>query len=167
MGDCASARWSLLASPYDGNATTTVVIYWFPIGVTAFMLRRHEISDQQWTVIKDLLPGQEGDPGATAKDNRVFVNAVMWIARTGAPWRDLPERFGPWNSTYRRFYRWCKSGVWGRVLETLGGDADLSDVLLDSTIARAHQHAAGAKGGKTPKRWDGLVAVSARKSTSR
>jgi transposase len=145
MGDCASARWSLLASPYDGNATTTVVIYWFPIGVTAFMLRRHEISDQQWTVIKDLLPGQEGDPGATAKDNRVFVNAVFWIAKTGAPWRDLPERFGNWNSVFQRFNRWCKTGVFMTVMEHLK-DPDLGVLLLDSTIIRAHQHAAGAEG---------------------
>ena len=130
-------------------------------------MRRHEITDEQWKAIEPLLPGKVGDPGRTAADNRLFVNAVVWIARTGAPWRDLPERFGQWYSVYKRFYRWCKSGVWGRVLEILDVDADLSDLLLDSTIARAHQHAAGAKGGKTPKRWGGPVAVSARKSTSR
>src|SRR5262249_28955164 len=105
-------------------------------------MRRHEISDEQWAAIKGVLPGKAGDPGRRAADNRLFVNAVFWIARTGSPWRDLPERFGPWNSAFRRFSRWCKRGVWGRVLESLGNDSELSNVLLDSTIVRAHQHAA-------------------------
>ena len=83
------------------------------------MLRRHEISDEQWEAIRDLLPGQEGDPGATAKDNRLFVNALRWIAKTGAPWRDLPERFGKWNSVFQRFNRWCKSGVFQAIMEKL------------------------------------------------
>ena len=109
------------------------------------MLRRHEITDPQWDAIKDLLPGKEGDPGATAKDNRLFVNAVMWIGKTGAPWRDLPERFGNWNSVFQRFNRWCKAGVFTRIMETLQ-DPDLGVLMLDSTIIRAHQHAAGAEG---------------------
>src|SRR5438128_2211721 len=109
------------------------------------MLRRHEITDQQWHAIKDLLPGQEGDPGATAKDNRLFINAILWIAKTGAPWRDLPERFGNWNSVFQRFNRWCKSGVFPSIMEKLQ-DPDLGVLLLDSTIIRAHQHAAGAEG---------------------
>lgn len=109
------------------------------------MLRRHEITDQQWDGIKDFLPGKEGDPGATAKDNRLFVNAVMWIAKTGAPWRDLPERFGNWNSVFQRFNRWCKAGVFQRVMEKLQ-DPDLGVLMLDSTMIRAHQHAAGAEG---------------------
>jgi len=109
------------------------------------MLRRHEITDQQWNAIKDLLPGQEGYPGATAKDNRLFVNAVMWIAKTGAPWRDLPDRFGKWNSVFQRFNRWCKAGVFSKIMEHLQ-DPDLGVLMLDSTIIRAHQHAAGAKG---------------------
>lgn len=109
------------------------------------MLRRHEISDERWKAIEHLLPGQEGDPGATAKDNRLFVNAVLWIAKTGAPWRDLPERFGKWNSVFQRFSRWCKTGVFDKVMEALK-DPDLGALLLDSTVIRAHQHAAGAEG---------------------
>lgn len=109
------------------------------------MLRRHEITEHQWQAIKDLLPGQPGDPGATAKDNRLFINAIMWMAKTGAPWRDLPERFGNWNSVFQRFNRWCKAGVFETILEYLQ-DPDLAELLLDSTIVRAHQHAAGAKG---------------------
>ena len=109
------------------------------------MLRRHEISDANWEAIRDQLPGQENDPGATAKDNRLFVNAILWIAKTGAPWRDLPERFGNWNSVFQRFNRWCKSGVFQAVMEKLQ-DPDLGVLLLDSTVIRAHQHAAGAEG---------------------
>jgi transposase len=108
------------------------------------MLRRHEITDQEWDAIKDLLPGQEGDPGATAKDNRLFINAVMWIAKTGAPWRDLPERFGKSNSVFQRFNRWCKNGVFETIMAKWQ-DADLEVLLLDSTMVRAHQHAAGAE----------------------
>lgn len=130
-------------------------------------MRRHELTDEQWERIEPLLPGREGDPGRTGEDNRDFVNAVLWIAKTGAPWRDLPERFGKWNSIFQRFNRWCKSGVWGRILKALRSDSDLESLLLDSTIVRAHQHAAGAKGGKKISRWGVRGAGSARRSTSR
>lgn len=116
------------------------------------MARRFEMTDEQWTRIEHLLPGRAESPGVTAKDNRLFVDAVLWIARTGAPWRDLPERFGEWNTTFQRFNRWAKSGVWPRVMEALGGDADLEELLIDSTVIRAHQHSAGAgkKGATRP-----------------
>lgn len=106
-------------------------------------MRRYQLTDDQWTRIDPLLPGREGDPGGRGEDNRLFVNAVIWIARTGAPWRDLPERFGNWNSVFQRFNRWSKSGVWERVFRELQ-DPDLECLILDSTIVRAHQHAAGA-----------------------
>ncbi len=109
------------------------------------MARRFEMTDEQWFRIEHLLPGRSGSPGATAKDNRLFVDAVLWIARTGAPWRDLPERFGDWNNTFQRFNRWAKSGVWAKVMEALGDDADLEYLLIDSTVIRAHQHSAGAE----------------------
>lgn len=131
------------------------------------MKRRHELSDEQWSEIESLLPGREGDPGVTAEDNRLFVNAVLWLAKTGAPWRDLPERFGKWNSVFVRFNRWCKRGIWHQVLQVLGGDADLEHLLLDSTVVRAHQHAAGAKGGRPTRRSVVLAEVGARKSTPR
>jgi putative transposase len=108
------------------------------------MARRFEMTDGQWIRIEHLLPGRPDSPGATAKDNRLFVDAVLWIARTGAGWRDLPERFGEWNNTFQRFSRWAKSGVWAKVMEALGGDADLEHLLIDSTVIRAHQHSAGA-----------------------
>jgi transposase len=113
-------------------------------------MRRHEIADESWDRIKDLLPGQEKDPGVTAKDNRLFVDAVLWIAKTGAPWRDLPARFGPWGSVWKRSDRWSAKGVWKRVFEALQ-DPDLEWIILDSTVVRAHRHAAGAckKGAPT------------------
>jgi transposase len=107
------------------------------------MRRRHEISDEQWEKIKDLLPGKAGDPGRTANDNRSFINAALWIGRTGSPWRDLPERFGDWNSVFQRYNRWCKRGVWQKLLQ-IWQDPDLECLMLDSTMIRAHQHAAGA-----------------------
>jgi transposase len=135
------------------------------------MRHRHAISDEDWDRIKDLLPGQPGQHGKVAKDNRLFVDAVLWIAKTGAPWRDLPERFGNWNSVWRRFDRWAKKGVWRRVFDALQ-DPDLEWVILDSTVIRAHPHAAGApKNGtaaeaKPSKLWDEAGAGSGPRSTS-
>jgi transposase len=130
-------------------------------------MRRHEIKDEDWERIKDFLPGQPGDPGVTAKDNRLFVNAVLWVAKTGAPWRDLPERFGPWGTAWKRFDRWAKKGAWARVFEALQ-DPDLEWMILDSTVIRAHQHAAGAekKGGPTTRPSAAPAAGSAPRSTS-
>lgn len=108
------------------------------------MLHRHAISDADWVRIENLLPGRPGEPGWLAVDNRLFVNAVLWIARTGAPWRDLPERLGNWNSTWRRFDRWARKGTWKRIFEALQ-DPDLEWLILDSTVIRAHPCAAGAK----------------------
>ena len=127
-------------------------------------MRRHEIAEEDWVRIKDLLPGRVGDPGVTAKDNRLFINAVLWIAKTGAPWRDLPERLGNWNSVWRRFDRWAQKGVWRRVFEALP-DPDWEWLILDSTVIRAHQHAAGKKGGKVVRHWAAPGAVSAPRST--
>ena len=112
------------------------------------MRHRHAISDDDWDRIKDLLPGREGLPGVTARDNRLFVDAVLWIGKTGAPWRDLPDRFGNWNSTFRRFDRWSRKGVWQKAFDALQ-DPDLEWLILDSTVSRAHCHAAGAKRGAT------------------
>jgi transposase len=106
-------------------------------------MRRFELSDEQWLRIEGMLPGKKGDPGQAAASNRLFVDAVLWIARTGAPWRDLPERFGSWNNTFVRFNRWSKKGVWRRVFEALQ-DLDLEWLMVDATIVRAHVHAAGA-----------------------
>jgi transposase len=115
-------------------------------------MRRYALHDDQWERIKDLLPGREGYVGANAKDNRLFVEAVLWRYRSGAPWRDLPERFGDWNNTHRRFSRWAKAGVWERIFKHLAADPDNEYAMIDSTIVRAHQHSAGApKKGATKR----------------
>ena len=129
------------------------------------MRHRHAIEDIDWDRIKDLLPGRPGFHGKVAKDNRLFIDAVLWTAKTGAPWRDLPERFGHWNSIWRRFDRWARKGVWERVWQALQ-DPDLEWLILDSTVVRAHQHAAGQKGGKLLRPSDVPEAVLPREFTS-
>ncbi len=115
------------------------------------MIRRHGLQDDQWARIAHLLPGRAGHVGGTARDNRLFVEAVLYRYRTGVPWRDLPERFGDGKNVHRRFSRWAAGGVWARVFPELSADADDEYALLDATIVRAHQHSAGArtKGGPT------------------
>ena len=131
------------------------------------MARRFEMTDAEWGRVAPLLPGKEGDPGRTAADNRLFVDAALWVLRTGASWRDLPERYGSSDTARKRFSRWCEKGVWGRVLAELGPDPDLEAVLLDSTVVRAHPHAAGGKGGRGRNASAAAGAGSARSSTSR
>ena len=114
-------------------------------------MARLNLRDDQWERIAHMLPGKPGDRGRSAGDNRWFVEAVLWMARSGAPWRDLPEEFGRWNSVYQRFARWQKGGVWQRVFAALAGDADVEEVFIDSTVIRVHQHAAGAQ-KKTARR---------------
>lgn len=113
---------------------------------------RKRIRDDQWERIKDLLPGKVTDPGVTAKNNRLFLEAVLWIARTGSPWRDLPAALGNWHATFTRFSRWGKKGVWQRLIEAVSDDVDLEALFIDSTVVRAHQHAAGAQKKTGPKR---------------
>jgi transposase len=119
---------------------------------------RKRLRDDQWERIKELLPGKVTDPGATAKDNRLFLEAVLWIARTGSPWRDLPPALGNWHATYTRFSRWGKKGVWQRVIDAISNDVDLEALFIDSTVVRAHQHAAGAQKKKARKRSGARVA---------
>jgi transposase len=117
-------------------------------------MQRYGLRDDQWERIEHMLPGRAGHVGVTAKDNRLFVEAVLFRYRAGIPWRDLPERFGPWKQVHTRFSRWAASGVWARVFERLSGEADNEYAMLDSTIVRAHQHAAGApKKMARTRRW--------------
>jgi transposase len=109
--------------------------------------RRYALGDDQWERIEGFLPGREGHVGGTAKDNRLFVEAVLYRYRAGIAWRDLPERFGDFGVIHTRHTRWSKSGVWQRIFEHLAEDADNEYAMIDSTIVRAHQHSAGAKGG--------------------
>jgi transposase len=109
------------------------------------MQRRYGLRDDQWERINALLPGQQGQPGATARDNRLFVEAVLYRYRAGMPWRDLPPRFGDFRGVHLRHSRWSKTGVWERVFKVLAQQADNEYVMIDSTIVRAHQHSAGAQ----------------------
>jgi len=110
-------------------------------------LIRTVLTDAQWERIAPLLPGKEGDPGRSGEDNRRFVEGVLWIVRTGAPWRDLPEYFGKWFSVWKRFRRWALKGVFEKIFKTLSGEPDLEYALIDGTIVKVHRHATGAKGG--------------------
>ena len=107
-------------------------------------MHRYAISDNDFERLAPLLPGQPGKPGRNAANNRLFIDAVLWIARTGVPWQDLPERFGKHNTVHKRFTRWGKRGVWQEIHHALQ-DPDLEWLMLDSTVVRAHQHAAGQK----------------------
>lgn len=108
---------------------------------------RMMLTDSQWERIAPLLPGKAGDPGRSGRDNRLFVEAVLWLVRTGSPWRDLPEEFGSWNTAFRRFRRWAEKNVFESVFNELSGDHDFEFAMIDGTIVRVHQHGAGAKGG--------------------
>ena len=116
------------------------------------MVRRYGLRDEQWEQIKHVLPGRAETAGASAKDNRLFVEAVLYRYRAGIPWRDLPERCGDWKNIHRRHRRWSESGVWQRVFAPLAGEANNAYAMIDATIVRVHQHAAGAKGGTKRQR---------------
>ena len=107
-------------------------------------MRRYASRDDRWDRIKDLLPGRVGCVGVTARDNRLFVEAVLYRYRAGIPWRDLPERFGAWKKVHARFCRWARTGVRERIFRHLAGEADDEYAMIDSTVVRAHQHSAGA-----------------------
>lgn len=117
------------------------------------MAKRYELSDAQWERIAALLPGKASDPGRTAADNRLFVNGVLWVLRSGARWQDLPERYGKAKSVHKRFTRWAKTGAWERVFESLTADPRNEYLMLDTTLVRAHQQAATGKGGPAIRLW--------------
>ena len=109
--------------------------------------RRHDISDAVWENLEPHLPGRKGHVGRPANDNRLFINAVFWILRTGAPWRDLPPDYGDWKNTHRRFCRWRDSGAWEKLLERLILEPDYEWLMIDASHCKVHPHAAGAVGG--------------------
>jgi transposase len=108
---------------------------------------RFGITDSVWEKVAPLLSGKVSDRGVTARDNRLFLEAVLWRVRTGSPWRDLPDEFGRWNSVFQRFRRWVRAGLFERIFERLSGEPDFEYALIDGTIVTAHQKASGAKGG--------------------
>jgi transposase len=126
-------------------------------------MHRHELTDVQWRQIEALIPVRSGPPAKLGDRN--FVNAVMWRVRTGAPWRDIPERYGSWKTIYNRFARWAALGAWERIFKSLQVDIGDTASLLDSTIVRAHQDAAGGKGGSDATLWAILEEAFLPKST--
>lgn len=114
-------------------------------------MSRSDLTNEEWEQLEALLPPQKGRMGRPAHDHRKILNGILWILRTGAPWRDLPERYGPVGTVSSRFYRWRQAGIWERVFAAVqaqadqAGDLDWQIHFVDSTTIRAHQHAAGAK----------------------
>lgn len=122
------------------------------------MIRRYELTDEEWLQIKDLLPPEQtGGKGRPRKDNRILLNGMLWIVRSGAAWRDLPERYGPWESVYSRFRKWLDDGILDNIFRLLTLEADYENLSIDSTIVRAHQASAGApkKGTHAQKKLEG------------
>jgi transposase len=131
-------------------------------------MNRGDLTNTPWERLQPLLPPQKPKTGRPAVDHRRILNGILWILRTGAPWRDLPERYGPWRTVASRFYRWQKAGLWSRLLAAVQAQVDADGQFnwdihsIDGTISRAHQHAAGAKKGtQKPKPEAGAGAVSA------
>lgn len=112
---------------------------------------RTVLRDDQWSRIEEFLPGKATDCGVTANNNRLFVEAVLWIIRTGSPWRDLPKDFGHWHRVYVRYNRWSKKGIWERIFTTMSDDPDLEYLMVDGSIVRVHQHGAAKKTNKELK----------------
>lgn len=111
--------------------------------------KRYEITDAEWERLRKYFPERRpGQLGRPRNDDRTILNGIIWIARTGAPWRDIPERYGSWSTAYDRFAKWQESGLYEKILKELSEEADLQDISLDSSCVRAHQHSAGAKKGR-------------------
>jgi len=128
-------------------------------------MNRHELTDAQWERLAPLLPPEKPARGRPNRDHRMIVNAIRWRLKTGAPWRDVPAAYGPWETVYSRFRRWRRAGVWDRILAAVQaaadahGDLDWSLHFVDGSVVRAHRHAAGAKGGTPQPRRSGAAAV--------
>ena len=135
------------------------------------MVRRYELTDEQWSQLAPLLPPQRPRTGRPSLDHRTILNGILWIKRSGSPWRDLPERYGNWKTVSSRFYRWQHRGIWAELLTRVqeladsAGEVDWEVQMIDSTVIRAHQSAAGAKKEGATKRLVALKVDSARKST--
>ncbi len=128
-------------------------------------MNRGDLSNGKWERLQPILPPQKPHTGHPANDHRPIVNGILWVLRTGAPWRDLPERYGKWTTVSSRFYRWQKNGVWERILAALQAEGDQQGQVdwelhfVDGTVVRAHQHAAGAKKVAPKTKPSGVAAV--------
>lgn len=116
-------------------------------------MQRHALTDDQWRRLQRVLPKQRTGPVA---NDRLFIEAVLYRAKTGVPWRDLPERFGPWKSIYNRFSNWAKHGHWAAIFRELQLEIDETGSIVDGSVVRAHQDASGGKGGSSEMLWAAL-----------
>ncbi len=122
-------------------------------------MSRHDISDEKWNVIGPMLALRRKDPrGRKARDDRRLFNGVLWIMKTGAPWRDLPLEFGAWQTAYKRLAQWAKLSIWDDILVELSKDADPEAIMIDASYSKLHQHGTGAKGGTLLRKPDGARA---------
>ena len=129
------------------------------------MLRRYELTDDEWNRVAPLLPPENsGKQGRPSKCNRTILNGIVWIARSGAPWRDLPERYGSWQTVYSRFRKWIEDGILDNIFRVLSLEAELTELSIDASIVQAHQHSAGAKKGGHQTKLDTAVVEPAQKS---
>ncbi len=110
-------------------------------------MERFCIKDHQWAKMEAHCLGKPSDPGRSGGDNRLFLEAILWIARTGSPWRDLPPQFGHWNTVFKRYRDWVKADVFKRIFEAVSNDPDMEFAMIDATIVKVHRHGQGAKGG--------------------
>lgn len=118
-------------------------------------MSRHDITDEQWETVSPYLENRRKDPrGRPSKDSRMMLNGILWILKTGAPWRDLLPEFGPWQTVYKRFAKWAKRKVWDDILKELSEDSDSENVSLDASYIKVHQHGTGAKGGTANRHWE-------------
>lgn len=120
-------------------------------------MTRRVLSDAQWALIEPFCLGKKRDPGQTGRDPRLFMEAVLWIVRTGAQWRELPQELGKWNSVFKRFRRWVHADVFYRMFKTLASDADFEYAMIDGTIVKVHRSGQGAKGGLSARPLAGLA----------
>ena len=118
-------------------------------------MHRHALTDAQWRRLQKVLPRQRAGPHAKLGD-RLFIEAVLYRAKTGLPWRDLPERFGPWKTVYNRFSNWARAGHWAAIFRELQMEVDETGSIVDGSVVRAHQDAAGGKGGSDAMLWAAL-----------
>ena len=116
-------------------------------------MKRYELSASQWRKIEGFLPGRPGSVGVAARDNRSFVNSVLWVVRSGAHWKHMPAEYGNWKSAHKRFTRWARAGIWEGIFKVLLADSKNTCVMIDSTIVRAHQQAVCGKGGARTRLW--------------
>src|SRR3954447_19180077 len=140
------------SEPLIKNATVvlgSVEVQLFPVKIPCFKLAmdRYVLTDAQWAKMEPYCRGKKSDPGRSGVDNRRFVEAILWIARTGSPWRDLPPLFGPWNTVFKRYRDWVKADVFERLFDAASDEPDMEYAMVDATIVKVHRHGQGAKGG--------------------